>query len=95
MKLKIEIIALIIGLIGSGLSFALVSAWGSFPVEFREFFRGGNLGGQIIGVFTLIGFAGLVLMLINLTMGLRKLWWLRSLGFSLVIFFSISFGLTV
>lgn len=95
MKLRIEIVALIIGLLGSGLSFALVSAWGAFPVEFREFFRGGNLGGQIIGFCALIGFAGLVLMCVNLIMGQRNLWWLRSIGFVCFLFLTISFALSV
>ena len=59
MKLRIEISALIIGLIGSGLSFALVTWWSAFPIDVREYFRGGNLGGQIIGIFALVGLVGI------------------------------------
>lgn len=93
MKLKIEISALILGLIGSGISFALVSWWGMFPVEAREFFRGGNLGGQLIGIFALIGLSGIILLLVNLITGNRKWWWARAIGYMAFLFLTISFGL--
>ncbi len=93
MKLRIEIAALIFGLVGSGVSFARVTWWGSFPVGLREFFRGINLGGEITGWFALVGFAGIVLMGFNLITGERKLWWLRLFGVLCFLFLSISFGL--
>lgn len=93
MKLRIEIIALIIGLIGSGVSFTLVSWWGLFPVDVREFFRGGSVGGQIIGFFAIIGLVGSLLMFANLLAGQRRLWWLRLFGYILFLFLTISFGL--
>ena len=95
MKLRTEIVALIIGLIGSGFSYALVSWWGLFPVDVREFFRGGNTGGQIIGFFAIIGLAGTLLMFANLITGLRRFWWLRLLGYISFLFLTISFGLAV
>ena len=66
---------------------------GSFPVELREFFRGGNLGGEIIGLFALVGLAGTIFMVFNLITGERKLWWLRFLGVLCFLFLTISFGL--
>jgi hypothetical protein len=93
MKLRIETVALIIGLIGSGFSFALVSWWGAFPIDVREFFRGGNFGGQVIGVFAIIGLVGFLIMLFNLLTGERKLWWFRLSGYISFLYFTISFGL--
>lgn len=93
MKLRIEIAALIFGLVGSGISFALGTWWGSFPVELREFLRGGDFGGKILGRLALVGLAGIIFMVFNLITGERKLWWLRILGFLCFLFLSISFGL--
>jgi multisubunit Na+/H+ antiporter MnhG subunit len=92
MKLKIEIISLILGLIGSVFMFALISWWELFPVDVRETFRGGNSGAQVMGVFIIVGLLGVFLMFYNLFSGLRNFWWLRLLGYMSFLFLTGSFA---
>lgn len=95
MKLKVELVALAIGLIGAGFSLCLVTWWSSFPAGFREFFRGGNPGAQIQGLCILIGLFGLVVLCANLFQGRRQFWWLRTAGFMCFVFLLALFGAQV
>ncbi len=87
MRLKIELAAMLIGLTGVGLTAVLSSAFRDFPVELTRWFRMGELGWWVLWCSFPIGVAGLVLMCVNVTTGLRKLWLLRVLGF--VCFFAL------
>lgn len=91
MKLKIELTMLIIGLIGSGISYTFVNWGNAFPTEIRIFFQGGNLGSQVIGIFALVGLIGYFVMFYNFFLGRRKLWWARLLGYLMFLFLTYSF----
>ncbi|MBL1141884.1 MAG: hypothetical protein HND53_07640 [Proteobacteria bacterium] len=90
MKLKIELTMLIIGLIGSGISYTLVNWGNTFPIELNMFFQSGNLGGQFIGIFALIGLIGYFVMFYNLFIGRRQLWWARLIGYFIFVFLFLS-----
>ena len=82
---------LTIGLIGSGISYTLVNWGNAFPTGIRIFFQDGNLGGQVIGIFALVGLFGYFVMFYNFFLGRRKLWWARLLGYLIFLFLTNSF----
>ena len=90
--LKLEIISLLLGLIGSSVFLAVITFWQSIPVEIREAFRGGQIGAQISGGFIVIGFLGTLVLSVNLIRGIRNYWWARILGYVIFLALSISIG---
>lgn len=92
MKLKLEIITLILGLLSSALWLAIILSWREIPVEIRELFRGGNIGAIILSVLIIGGFVGIILFIINLLKSQYKLWWLRSIGFICFILLTATIG---
>ena len=82
---------LTIGLIGSGISYTLVNWGNAFPTGIRIFFQDGNLGGQVIGIFALVGLFGYFVMFYNFFLDRRKLWWARLLGYLIFLFLTNSF----
>jgi hypothetical protein len=93
--LKLEIITLLLGLIAGLTSFVLVTWWGVFPEDLISFFRAGNVGGKILGFGLIVGFIGVISLIINLVIGNRKKWWLRIFGAVWFLLSSITFGLAV
>ena len=82
MNIRIEIAALIVGLVGAGVATGLIANWGALPVEVTDWFKPGQIGFMVLFSTWPIGLAGLVLMCVNLFTGSRKLWQLRLLGFA-------------
>ncbi len=79
--LKIEVIGLLIGLLGS-IVFATGSIyWNSLPAFIQKFFFGGQYGAMLIGLLVLIGIFSSVLYFVNLLYKRLSLWWFRFLGF--------------
>ena len=58
-----------------------------FPRKHFKFFRGGNIGGIIIGVAFLLGFVSVILFIVNLIVGNRAKWAIR-LGLLITFIFS-------
>jgi len=93
MILKIETVGLVAGLIGSGLSFSLVSWFGAFPQWVREHFSIGELGFQFLLFLAAVGICSFFLFIANVISGHRKWMWFRASGFLFFLFLCISFGL--
>ena len=90
MKIKLEVSALFLGILGCVLSFIVISMWHEIPFELRELFRGGNIGALILGSLVISGFVGFLIFIINLTKSQFKLWWLRGTGFVCFILLTIT-----
>ena len=86
----IELTALVIGIVGGLIAYALTSWFGSLPQAFTGFFRLGTTGARFLVNVPIVVLIGCVIFLINLFAGLRRLWSLRLIGF-LLCFFSLIF----
>ena len=79
--LKLEIIGLSIGLIGSTVLAIVILFWPSFSNETHGLFYGGQPAALIVGLFIIIGVLSSFLFMINFLFKRFSRWWLRLLGF--------------
>ena len=78
MLTKIESLGLLSGILGCLWMFVLVTNSQSFTPELVEYFRGGNIGGLIIGVLIGAGFVSVIIFAVNIIIGSRVKWVERS-----------------
>jgi hypothetical protein len=76
MQIKFEQALLWLGIFGLDLPMFLAFSYDSIPNSILGFFRGGNTGGVIIGILSILGFSGLCLCVFNMVK-YRKCWFIR------------------
>jgi hypothetical protein len=76
MRIIIEQTLLWSGIFGLALPISLAFFYEPIPNSILEFFRGGTVGGVIIGILIIIGFLGLCLYVDNMVK-YRNYWFLR------------------
>jgi hypothetical protein len=80
MRIKLELTALTFGIVATAIELSILLFWDSIPTGLREVSRGGNVGGVVLGLFTIIGLFGTLLFPINLLGKERKYWAERGLA---------------
>ncbi|WP_428818600.1 hypothetical protein [Microbulbifer sp. MCCC 1A16149] len=86
MWIKIEISAVLLGLLGVAITLLELAYWSDLPEYVHEIFRGGGPGAFVVGLFLLAALLGSLLFLVNLGFKRFAFWWLRLLG--IIIFFT-------
>lgn len=91
--MKIEVIALLIGLFGSTFVFISISNYAMIPDQVREFVSPGTMGARLLISTVPAGLIGVSLFPINLLMGKRRMWGLRLAAIVGFLVLSLSWGL--
>ena len=74
----LEPVFAIVGFVGTGTFLAVILCRHILPHDVFEFFRGGNLGGVLVGISLLAGLLAFPMFIVNLILGLRS-WWIARL----------------
>ena len=91
MKIRVEQFLIAGGVLASLWMISYVLLYKSTSIELHELFRGGTIGGIVIGLLYIAGFFGIVVFSINVVTGARSNWLLRLV---MCLFFLVTAGIS-
>ncbi len=89
MLTKVEITGFVLGILAIFCELVVLFNRQSFPAYVFELFRGGNIGGILVGVAVMLGFVSVILFIVNLIVGNRSKLAMR-LGLLITFIFSLA-----